>query len=245
MAKSIFIIYRTRTNIRFYLYRGYQYNRIMMTSKSILFSILIVLYLKQFSSLLNQKHDNIKYDVSKLSIKLSNNGIGKFIISSIVPFFIATNAFLQPCISSGFNAIKSSEDQIIQLFEQNIPSVVYINTFAEGIDILSMNVLEVPLGTGSGFVWDNKGHIVTNYHVIRNSKSAKVSVTSLDGKSTKTYQAMVAGIDPDRDIAVLTLPQTTMTTVIDNNMNNDNLLTTTIQWKPIVKGCSSNLRVGQ
>ena len=36
--------------------------------------------------------------------------------------------------------------------------------------------MEVPLGAGSGFVWDDKGHIVTNYHVIRNAKSAQVAI---------------------------------------------------------------------
>lgn len=50
---------------------------------------------------------------------------------------------------------------------QSTPSVVYINTFVNQRDAFSMNVLEVPAGTGSGFVWDDKGHVVTNFHVIR------------------------------------------------------------------------------
>lgn len=44
---------------------------------------------------------------------------------------------------------------------------MYINTFVNQRDAFSMNVLEVPAGTGSGFVWDDKGNIVTNFHVIR------------------------------------------------------------------------------
>ena len=36
--------------------------------------------------------------------------------------------------------------------------------------------MEVPSGTGSGFVWDDKGHIVTNYHVIRQAQSAQVAI---------------------------------------------------------------------
>ena len=59
------------------------------------------------------------------------------------------------------------------------------------IDAFSMNILEVPAGTGSGFVWDNLGHIVTNYHVIRNSETATVTATSIDGKTTRTFKAQV------------------------------------------------------
>ena len=36
--------------------------------------------------------------------------------------------------------------------------------------------MEVPLGAGSGFIWDDKGHIVTNYHVVRSAKSAQVAI---------------------------------------------------------------------
>eukprot|EP00981_Chlorochromonas_danica_P000732 scaffold156_cov173-Ochromonas_danica.AAC.20 len=89
-----------------------------------------------------------------------------------------------------------------------------------------MNVMEVPAGTGSGFVWDDQGHIVTNYHVIRNAQSAKVTLTDSSGK-TKTLTAKVLGVDPDKDVAVL---------IVDNNG---------IHWKPIKKGTSSSLKVGQ
>lgn len=67
--------------------------------------------------------------------------------------------------------------------------MVYINTYVNRIDAYSLNVLEVPAGTGSGFVWDDKGHIVTNYHVIRNAETATVTATSIDGKSTRTFRA--------------------------------------------------------
>lgn len=44
---------------------------------------------------------------------------------------------------------------------------MYINTFVNQRNAFNMNILEVPAGTGSGFVWDNRGHVVTNFHVIR------------------------------------------------------------------------------
>ena len=106
---------------------------------------------------------------------------------------------VQPTLAD--SSIQSAEKQIIQLFKQNTPAVVYINTFVQRLDAFSMNVMDLPAGTGSGFVWDQKGHIVTNYHVIRNAQSAKVTVTSKDGLSTKSFRAKVQGVDPDKDVA--------------------------------------------
>mmetsp|Transcript_18688 Transcript_18688/g.45130 ORF Transcript_18688/g.45130 Transcript_18688/m.45130 type:complete len:599 (+) Transcript_18688:157-1953(+) len=72
--------------------------------------------------------------------------------------------------------LEDSEIRRIQVFERNAPSVVFIDTFAEKQDVFSPNVMEVPLGTGSGFVYDKSGHVVTNYHVIRNAKFAQVAL---------------------------------------------------------------------
>jgi S1-C subfamily serine protease len=72
--------------------------------------------------------------------------------------------------------LEESETRRISVFEQNAPSVVFIDTFAERQDVFSPNIMEVPLGTGSGFVWDKDGHIVTNYHVVRNAKFAQVAL---------------------------------------------------------------------
>ena len=77
-----------------------------------------------------------------------------------------------------YPALAAAERQTIDLFEANTPSVVYISTFSEKLDVLNMNVLEVPAGTGTGFVWDTQGHIVTNYHVIRSARTAKVTIKS-------------------------------------------------------------------
>lgn len=68
------------------------------------------------------------------------------------------------------------EERRIQIFERLAPGVVFIDTFVEQRDVFSTNVLEVPLGSGSGFVWDKSGHIVTNFHVVRNAKSAQVAL---------------------------------------------------------------------
>ena len=102
-------------------------------------------------------------------------------------------------------SLRDAEQETMALFERATPSVVFIDTFVEQRDALSSNVMELPAGTGSGFVWDKMGHIVTNYHVIRNA--AEAQVTLLDPKTgVKTSKrASLRGVDPDKDIAVLTV----------------------------------------
>ncbi|MBC7941997.1 MAG: serine protease, partial [Chitinophagaceae bacterium] len=50
----------------------------------------------------------------------------------------------------------------IDLFKRASPSVVHITTLAARRDMFSMNLQQVPRGTGTGFVWDDRGHVVTN-----------------------------------------------------------------------------------
>jgi S1-C subfamily serine protease len=73
------------------------------------------------------------------------------------------------------------ETSRIAIFERVAPSVVYIDTFSEKRDVFSTNVLEVPVGSGSGFIWDKNGHIVTNFHVIQEAKSAQVAILTSGG----------------------------------------------------------------
>ncbi|KAL3783822.1 hypothetical protein HJC23_005315 [Cyclotella cryptica] len=68
------------------------------------------------------------------------------------------------------------EENRIAIFERVAPSVVYIDTFAEKRDVFSTNVMEVPIGSGSGYIWDSEGHIVTNFHVVQEAKSAQVAI---------------------------------------------------------------------
>jgi S1-C subfamily serine protease len=61
-----------------------------------------------------------------------------------------------------------------------------------------MQLAEVPRGTGSGFIWDNQGHIITNYHVIRGGSSANVVL-----HDQSNYSAELVGTSPNHDLAVL------------------------------------------
>jgi S1-C subfamily serine protease len=67
----------------------------------------------------------------------------------------------------------------------------------------SMRALEVPSGTGTGFLWDTAGHVVTNYHVVDSGRSQGRYTVTLH--SQKTYDAELLGGDPNKDVAVLRL----------------------------------------
>ena len=83
----------------------------------------------------------------------------------------------------------------INNFKQAIPSVLFITTLGQRYDLDSG---EVPQGTGSGFVWDDGGDIVTNFHVVRDSASARVTLWD-----HTSYAADLVGTAPDYDVAVL------------------------------------------
>jgi len=90
------------------------------------------------------------------------------------------------------------EKATIELFERSRDSVVFISTRQAVVDFWSRNVMSVPRGTGSGFIWDDAGHVVTNFHVIRGASEASVKL--VDGRS---FKASLAGASPEHDIAVL------------------------------------------
>jgi S1-C subfamily serine protease len=110
----------------------------------------------------------------------------------------------------------------IKIYKDNRPSVVHITTLAVRSDAFNMNVQEVPEGTGSGFVWDKKGHIVTNYHVIHGANAAQVTLGD-----QSSYRARLVGSAPEKDVAVLHIdaPESKL--------------------HPILIGSSEKLQVGQ
>jgi S1-C subfamily serine protease len=94
--------------------------------------------------------------------------------------------------------LAADEKATIELFEKSRDSVVFISTSQLVRDVWTRNVFSVPRGTGSGFIWDEAGHVVTNFHVIQGASSAMVKLT--DGRD---YQAALVGASPAHDIAVL------------------------------------------
>lgn len=118
--------------------------------------------------------------------------------------------------------LAADEQNTIDIFRTNSPAVVYVTSIALRRGFFSLNAVEIPQGTGSGFVWDNHGRIVTNYHVI--SDASRVQVTMADNS---TWKAVLVGVAPDKDIAVLQIDAP------------DYLL------QPITIGSSKDLLVGQ
>lgn len=89
------------------------------------------------------------------------------------------------------------EQNTIQVFKSSGPSAAFVTQKREVFDYFAGRV-EVPAGSGSAFVWDKQGHIVTNFHVIQNAQ--RLTVTLQDHSS---HDAVVRGAEPRKDIAVL------------------------------------------
>lgn len=94
--------------------------------------------------------------------------------------------------------LAADEQATIELFEKSKDAVVFITTKALVRDFWTRNVFSVPRGTGSGFIWDDVGHVITNYHVIEGASEAMVKLS--DGSD---YKAALVGTSPAHDIAVL------------------------------------------
>jgi len=92
----------------------------------------------------------------------------------------------------------AEEQAQIDVFKRTSPSVVHITTLETQRDLFSLNVQQVPRGTGTGFIWDDRGHIVTNFHVIQGGSGARVTLSD-----QSTHRATLVGAFPDRDLAVL------------------------------------------
>ncbi|MBN1984113.1 MAG: trypsin-like peptidase domain-containing protein [Chitinivibrionales bacterium] len=86
----------------------------------------------------------------------------------------------------------------MSVFEKCSPSVVFITSKSIQRDFFSMDIFEIPQGAGSGFIWDAKGHIVTNFHVIQNADNISVKLSN-----GKTYDGKIIGVAPNKDLAVL------------------------------------------
>jgi S1-C subfamily serine protease len=117
--------------------------------------------------------------------------------------------------------LAADEKATIDLFRQSSPSTVHITTSEVGRGI-DFNLLELQKGTGSGFVWDEKGHIVTNFHVVQGANRWRVTLSD-----QSTWNAVPIGVAADKDLAVLRIDAPA-----------DRL-------HPLLVGKSDNLEVGQ
>ena len=118
--------------------------------------------------------------------------------------------------------LAADEQATIEVFEGVSPSVVYITTVERVVNLWTRNVTQVPRGTGSGFMWDEHGHVVTNFHVLEDAEAAYVRLAD-----ERAYEAVLVGASREHDLAVLRIH-----VAFDRP-------------PPVPVGESHNLRVGQ
>jgi S1-C subfamily serine protease len=121
-------------------------------------------------------------------------------------------------------ALDGEEAGNVRLFRESTPSVVFITNKVlqrTGGAGYSLDATAVPAGAGSGFVYDDKGHIVTNFHVVKGANELTVTFQG----DPKVYEAKLLGYDADKDVAVLHVDKSDL--------------------RPIPLGRSSSLEVGQ
>ena len=92
----------------------------------------------------------------------------------------------------------ADERNTIEVFAKTGASCVFVTQRQVIVDYFAGRLHDVPAGSGSGFVWDRDGHVVTNFHVIAEAQTLTVTM-----HDQKTYQANVVGAEPRKDIAVL------------------------------------------
>ena len=96
------------------------------------------------------------------------------------------------------DVLTRDESNNITVFRDVSPSVVFVTNTQLRRQRFSLNVMEIPAGSGTGFIWDKSGLIVTNFHVV--DRANKITITLGSGAS---YEAKVIGTAPEKDVALL------------------------------------------
>jgi S1-C subfamily serine protease len=127
----------------------------------------------------------------------------------------------QPRPVTARGSLSELEKMNIDIYQQASPSLAQVTKLSEQSSLFGLNVQEIPKGVGSGFVWDEDGHVVTNYHVVDGADAARVTLDH------HAYEARQVSADPDNDIAVLWIraPRSKL--------------------HPVLVGTSHDLKVGQ
>ena len=128
----------------------------------------------------------------------------------------------EPRAVLALGSLAEDEQNNIAVFNAASASTVHITTLEVARGLFPLDVMQIPKGTGTGFIWDDGGHVVTNFHVIEGGSAARVTLSD-----QTTWKAALVGAFPDRDLAVLRIdaPKEKM--------------------KPIAVGTSKDLQVGQ
>ncbi|MEM1417401.1 MAG: trypsin-like peptidase domain-containing protein [Myxococcota bacterium] len=129
---------------------------------------------------------------------------------------------LEPAVVAPRGDLSDVERTTVDIFRNAAPSVVFITKLAVRFDPLRRNAMTRPEGTGSGFLWGDEGHVVTNFHVVAGADGARVTLSD-----QTVWPAELVGVFPDKDIAVLKIDAPAE------------------KLRPLPVGESGNLEVGQ
>lgn len=132
-----------------------------------------------------------------------------------------------PTAAAPLDGLFMDEANTVSLFKRCAPSVVHIRTSAVARAPFSQDATEIPQGAGTGIVWDGEGHIITNFHVIKEAQRAKVTLAD-----NSTWEATLLGYDQDKDLAVLKITDPATKRAPPG-------------LQPIALGSSAGLQVGQ
>lgn len=148
----------------------------------------------------------------------------KFIVLFSLFFILPLTSFGNTKLTRDMSKlVTENEKNTVQIFQDNVASVVNVSNMQLARSPWNYGEVEVPAGAGSGFVWNEDGYIVTNFHVVQGGDSFLISFH----KDPKQYKATLVGVEPRQDIAVLKLTEKPA------------------KLHPINTGNSSSLLVGQ
>ena len=119
-------------------------------------------------------------------------------------------------------SLADDEQNNVSVFKTSSPSAVNVTTLELARSFFSLDIFQVPKGTGTGIIWDDQGHVVTNFHVVQGGSGARVTLAD-----QSIWKAELVGVFPDRDLAVLRI-----------DAPKDKL-------RPVAIGTSKDLQVGQ
>lgn len=171
------------------------------------------------------RQEAIRQSLVKSEPTRSISAVFLTVICGAITILLVSSGSLNAQSSGQPRSLGVEERGNINVFRQSSPSVVNIATqkaIVRKSGDVSLNLGRLPSGTGSGFLWDQNGHVVTNYHVVEGADFVQVKLT--DGTE---WEAQVLGRAPEFDLAVLKIeaPQARI--------------------RPLAIGQSDNLEVGQ
>lgn len=120
----------------------------------------------------------------------------------ILGTLILSQSFL-PLTAFANKLVTEDEKNTVSIFQTAVSSVVFVSTISKARSQRGWfyGAQEMPAGAGSGFVWDDNGHIVTNYHVVQGGDKFNITFHN----NQETYEAVIVGTEEKKDIAVLKL----------------------------------------